>query len=84
MSAAHMRAMQWHEFWTFASEAKIAGVWAAVCLLIAVFAGIAEVRSTRRARIERVGLIPWRAIFLASAMIGAGLLALSASGIAAG
>ncbi|QYU69538.1 hypothetical protein J4558_05195 [Leptolyngbya sp. 15MV] len=76
--------MQWHEFWTFASEAKIAGVWAAGCLLVAVVAGIAEVRSTRRTRIERVGLMPWRAIFLASAMVGIGLLALSATGMMAG
>jgi apolipoprotein N-acyltransferase len=78
-----MRAMM-HHFWTFASEAKIAGLWGAAFMLVAIAAGIAEMRSTRRARIERVGLVPWRGIFLASAMIGTALLALAASGIASG
>lgn len=79
-----MRAMSWHQFWTFASEAEFAALWGAAFLLAAVVSGIAETRVTRRARIERVGLVPWRGIFLACAMVGTALLTLAASGIAGG
>jgi len=79
-----MCAMSWHQFWTFASEAEIAGLWGAGFLLAALVAGIAETRGTRRTRIERVGLVPWRGIFLGCAMIGTALMALAASGIASG
>jgi hypothetical protein len=74
----------WHHFWTFASEAEIAALWGAGFLLIALVAGMAEMRGIRRARIERVGLVPWRGIFLTCAMIGTALLALAASGMASG
>ncbi len=73
-----------HQFWTFASEAAIAGVWGAGFLLVAALAGVAELRTTRRMRIEHVGLVPWRGIFLTCAMIGTALLALAASGLAGG
>ncbi len=76
--------MPLHHFWTFASEAAIAGAWGAGFWLVAALAGAAELRTTRRARIERVGLVPWRGIFLTCAMIGTALIALAASGIAGG
>ena len=50
------------------------------CLL---FAGVASVMEWRRARardlarLEQVGWVPWTGLFLLSAMLGAGLLALA-------
>jgi hypothetical protein len=76
--------MTWHQFWTFASEAEVVAIWGIGCLLIAIFAAIAELRATKRARIDRVGLVPWRAVFLASAMIGSALVALGGQGMLAG
>ena len=78
------RAMPLGHFWTFASEAAMAGIWGAGFLLVAALAAIAELRATRRARIERVGLVPWRGVFLTCAMIGTALMALAASGLAKG
>ncbi len=75
--------MEIAHFLTFASEAEIVGLWGIACVAIAAIAGLADVRRTRRAAIDRVGWMPWRAIFLASAMIGAGLIALSLKGLAA-
>ncbi|MEE4155104.1 MAG: hypothetical protein V2I27_13165 [Erythrobacter sp.] len=52
-----------------------AGFW-----LVAVFAGIMEWRRGRSRsveRLERVGWVPWLAIFIMSAVIGGGMLALS-------
>ncbi|MXO57506.1 hypothetical protein GRI36_11520 [Altererythrobacter gangjinensis] len=77
--------MEWvHKFVVFASEAKILGLWGLAMICIAAAALIAERRRNRVARIDRIGWVPWTAIFMFSAMIGAGLLALAAKGIAAG
>lgn len=50
------------------------------CWLFAVFATLMEWRRTRTrnvAKLEQVGWVPWTGLFLLSAMLGAGLLALS-------
>ncbi|MFM7378114.1 MAG: hypothetical protein ACKO1O_08320 [Erythrobacter sp.] len=50
------------------------------CLVFAVFASVMEWRRNRGrdlARLERVGWVPWTGLFLLSAMLGAGLLALA-------
>lgn len=50
------------------------------CLVFAVFASVMEWRRQRArdlARLERVGWVPWTGLFLLSAMLGAGLLALA-------
>ena len=51
-----------------------------VCLLFALFASLMEWRRGRGrdlARLERVGWMPWTGLFLLSAMLGAGLLAMA-------
>ncbi|WP_235901029.1 hypothetical protein [Pontixanthobacter aquaemixtae] len=69
---------------TFASEAEIVGLWGLAMFAVAIFALLAEKRRNKVARIDRIGWVPWLNIFLTSAMIGAGLIALAAKGIIAG
>lgn len=78
------RAMPLHEFLTFASDAQVAALWGAGLLALALLASLAERRRVKRARIDRVGWMPWTGIFLACAVIGTGLLALAAKGLLAG
>jgi hypothetical protein len=56
-------------------------VWAGgACLVVAVFASVMEWRRGRSrnlARLEQVGWVPWTALFLLAAMLGAGLLAMA-------
>lgn len=66
-----------HRFITFASEADILALWGAGFLLLSVIALLAERMRMKRAQIDRVGWIPWTQLFLISAVIGGGLLALS-------
>lgn len=73
-----------HQFLTFASEAEIVGLWGLALLIVAVIALIGERRRMKRARIDRIGWVPWTNIFMVSAIIGMGLLALAAKGIMAG
>ncbi|MGB5779315.1 MAG: hypothetical protein WBH10_09585 [Allopontixanthobacter sediminis] len=77
-------AMSVHEFLTFASEADIVGLWGLAMLVLAVVSLIAERRRMKRTRIDRIGWVPWTNIFMISAIIGMGLLALAAKGILAG
>ena len=79
-----MRGVELLRFLTFASDAEIAGVWGLGFVLLAVIAGFAEHRRTKRARIESVGWVPWFGISLPRLIVGAGLIALSVKGIAAG
>ncbi|MXP13583.1 hypothetical protein GRI44_02285 [Altererythrobacter confluentis] len=76
--------MTLHQFLTFASEAEIAGLWGLGMIGIALLALLGERRRMKRARIDGVGWVPWTSIFMTSAIIGAGLLALSAKGLMAG
>lgn len=57
------------------------------CLVFAVFASLMEWRRTRTrnlARLEQVGWVPWTGLFLLSAMLGAGLLAMSLPAVVRG
>ncbi len=77
-------AMTLHQFLTFASEAEIVGLWGIALLIVAAVALLGERRRMKRARIDRIGWVPWTNIFMASAIAGMGLLALAAKGILAG
>ncbi|MDZ4308627.1 hypothetical protein [Allopontixanthobacter sp.] len=76
--------MSVHEFLTFASEADIVGLWGLALLMLAAGSLVAERRRMKRARIDRIGWVPWTNIFMISAIAGMGLLALAAKGIMAG
>jgi hypothetical protein len=65
----------------FASPAKIAGACGIVFLALAGIANFAERRRIRRARIDRIGWMPWTGIFLTCAVIGASLLAFAAGSL---
>lgn len=76
--------MEIGHFLTFASEAEIAGLCGLGCIGVALIATLAEVRRNKRARIDGVGWVPWRAIFLTSTIVGGGLLLLAVKGLLAG
>ena len=68
------------DFLLFASEADLMAMAGAGFLLLAGLAALADRLRARRQRTEqldRVGWVPWTGIFLASAIIGGGLIALS-------
>lgn len=65
---------------TFASEADQVALLGGLFIAIALLALFMDRRRSKRERVgqlERVGLVPWMPVFLACAIIGAGLLALS-------
>lgn len=70
-------------FLTFASDAEIAALWGGGFLALALLAWLAEARRIRRARIDRVGWVPWTGVFLLCTVVGVGLLALSIKGLVA-
>lgn len=76
--------MTLHEFLIFASDAEIAALWGGGLLALALVAWFAEVRRVKRARIDRVGWVPWTGIFLTCAVVGVSLLALAVKGLLAG
>ena len=69
---------------TFASDAEIAALWGAGLLALALVARIVDGRQVKRARIDRVGLVPWTGLFLGCAVAGVALLALAIQGLIAG
>lgn len=77
-------AMGIHHFLTFASEAEVAGLWGLACMAVALAAMIGETRRMKRARIDGVGWVPWRPIFLTAAIVGGGLILLAVKGLLAG
>lgn len=65
---------------TFASEADMVALTGAAFFAFALVALTADKLRSRRERIDKldqVGWVPWTAVFMASAIIGGGLLALS-------
>ena len=65
---------------TFASEALTITLVGVAFVLFAVFCLVMDrMRNARRSveRLEKVGWVPWTPLFLASAVIGGGLLAMS-------
>ncbi|MGX7894842.1 hypothetical protein [Tsuneonella sp. HG222] len=66
-----------HAFLTFASQAKVLALWGGMLVALAAVATIMERRRIKRRTIDQVGWIPWTAIFLTCAVLGAGLLAVA-------
>ena len=65
---------------TFASEATVLALTGAAFWVFAGWCLVMErLRNARRSveRLEQVGWVPWTPLFLASAVIGGGLLAMS-------
>lgn len=73
-----------HDFLTFASDADVLGIWAAAFLLLAGLALLMERRRMGRARIDKIGWMPWTGLFLTFAVLGGGLLAIAVPGIVQG
>ena len=73
--------IQWLEF---ASDAEILGLWGAGFLALALVAMLGERLRLRRARLDRVGWVPWTSLFLACAIVGSGLIAMAAPGMLGG
>ena len=68
------------DWFRLASDAMVAAIWGAACLLLALVALVMDRRRHRRDRVGRpdsVGWVPWTGVFFASAVIGAGLLTAS-------
>ena len=65
------------DFLLFASDAELAALWGATSLVVALLCMVMEQRRMKRARIDRVGWVPWTAMFMMFAIVGGGLLALS-------
>lgn len=62
----------------FASDADLLMLWGAACLLIALAALGMDRRRHNRDRLmaaDRVGWMPWTALFLTGAVLGLGLIA---------
>lgn len=72
--------MELPAFLKFASDATIVGLWSGGFFLLAVLALLGDWGRARRKNIDRVGCMPWTPIFLACAMIGAGLLVVAVKG----
>ncbi|MEL7683336.1 hypothetical protein AAG594_03280 [Citromicrobium bathyomarinum] len=71
----HLRAMTWWHDLLFISDAGRVALLGAGFIALALVALVGERVRTKRARIDRVGWVPWTTIFLAAAVIGGGLLA---------
>ena len=64
----------WHDL-IFLSDAGRVALIGVVFIVVALVALAAERMRGKRARIDRVGCMPWLTIFLFAAVIGGGLLA---------
>lgn len=67
----------------FASDAAVLTAWGAGFILLALMALFMDRRRLKRREINRVGWVPWTPIFLACAVIGGGILAVSVPGLIA-
>ena len=67
--------MDWLHQLIFLSDAGRVALAGAAFILVALVAMVAERRRGKRARIDRVGCMPWMTIFVFAAVIGGGLLA---------
>lgn len=69
--------MDWLHELIFLSDAGRVALLGVGFILLALVAMVAERRRGKRARIDRVGCMPWLTIFLAAAVIGGGLLSMA-------
>ncbi|MHA6334266.1 hypothetical protein ACXYL9_11350 [Qipengyuania sp. CAU 1752] len=76
--------MEFLERVIFASDAELLALWGVGLLMVAGFATLMERRRMKRARIDRVGWVPWFSLFFVSVIIGGGLLALAIPGMMQG
>ncbi|MXO63521.1 hypothetical protein [Qipengyuania oceanensis] len=76
--------LQLHAFLTFASDAEIMALWGAAFVALGLLANYMERRRMKRARIDRLGWVPWVPIFLFCLVIGGGLLVFSLPQVIAG
>jgi hypothetical protein len=79
--------MNWIDAYELLTDAEQVSVLGGVFLVIAAFALVMEWRRNRRrdlARLEKVGWVPWTTVFMLTAMIGAGCLAMSLKAVAHG
>jgi hypothetical protein len=79
--------MNWIDTYELLTDAEQVSVLGGVFLVIAAFALAMEWRRNRRrdlARLEQVGWVPWTTVFMVTAMIGAGCLAMSLKAVAHG
>lgn len=67
--------MDWIHELIFLSDAGRVALLGFGFVLLALAAMVAERRRGKRARIDRVGCMPWMTIFVFAAVIGGGLLA---------
>lgn len=72
------------DFIRFASDADLLSLWGAGFLAVAVAAAVLDRRRLKRRQIDRVGWMPWTAVFLVCVVIGAGLLATALPAVLAG
>lgn len=68
----------------FASDAEVALLWGLGVLLLAALTRYAESRRLKRARIDRVGFMPWTGLFLVLMVFGCTLVGLGAMGLIKG
>jgi hypothetical protein len=85
--ALHGPAMNWTDQYELLTDAEQVSVLGGVFLVIAAFALVMEWRRNRTrdlARLDKVGWMPWTTLFMLTAMIGAGCLAVSLKAVAQG
>jgi len=68
----------------FASDAELSLVAGAAVLLLAALTRYAETRRLKRARIDRVGWMPWTGLFLVLSIAGITLVGLGVIGLLKG
>lgn len=72
--------MDWFHSLEFASDATLLALTGAGCWVLAAICLLAEhlrVRTRSVERLEKVGFMPWTALFMAFAIVGGGCLAMS-------
>lgn len=68
----------------FTSDAELSIFAGAAVLLLAALTRFAEARRIRRARIDRVGWVPWTGLFLVLSVVGVTLIGLGVIGLVKG
>ncbi|UIP06371.1 hypothetical protein LY632_11820 [Erythrobacter sp. SDW2] len=68
----------------FAGDAELLAMIGAGLVLLGLLANYMERRRVRRARIDQVGWVPWLSLFMASTLIGGGLLMIAVPSILRG